>query len=48
MDMLIKEKAKIIRSEVKCPDILNGLVVSVIAFWALWISSSLVMHFLKG
>jgi hypothetical protein len=25
--MLIKEKAKIIRSEVKCPDILNGLAL---------------------
>lgn len=36
-----KEKAK---SKVETPQILNGLVISIFAYWALWVSASMVIR----
>jgi hypothetical protein len=32
------------KSEVKNPQIFNGLVISICVYWALWVSTSLIMR----
>jgi hypothetical protein len=44
MDKMMDKYAYKARSEVQTPQILNGLVISILVYWALWVSSSLVIR----
>ncbi len=50
--MVMREKrmhelAKSRLTEIKMADIFNGTVIGIIALWAVWVSTSLLIHFIK-
>ena len=44
MDKMIDKYAIKAKSEVKNPQVFNGLVMSIFVYWTLWVSTSLIMH----
>jgi len=48
MDEMMKRYAEKAKTEVNPPQVFNGLVVSFFVFWVLWVSTSLIMHIVKG
>jgi len=34
--------------EIKMADICNSAVIGTVALWAVWVSTSLLIHFMKG
>jgi hypothetical protein len=47
MDKMMDKDVNKARSEVKNPQVFNGLVMSIFVYWALWFSTSLIMHLAK-
>ena len=47
MDKMMDQCAIKTKSEVKNPQVFNGLVISICVYWALWVSTSLIMHLAK-
>ena len=48
MDKMTAKHAEKAKTEIKTPQVFNGLVISIFVFWVLWVSTSLIMHLLKG
>ena len=46
-ETLAKEEAEKTKIEEKNPQILNSLVILTVFYWALWVSTSLIMHLAK-
>ena len=42
------ELAKNRMSEIKMADICNSAVIGIFALWAVWVSTSLLIYFMKG
>jgi len=47
MDKTMDKYSNKARSEVRNPQVFNGLVMSIFVYWALWVSTSLIMHLAK-
>jgi hypothetical protein len=47
MDKMMNKYAIKAKSEVRKPQVFNGLVMSIFVYWALWFSTSLIMHLAK-
>jgi len=48
MDKMMNQYANKAKSELKPPQVFNGLVISICAYWSLWVATSLIMHIIKG
>ena len=44
MDKMMEWYAIKAKAEVKTPQIFNGLVISICVYWALWVSTSLILR----
>jgi hypothetical protein len=44
---MMEKYAERTKIEGKNPQILNGLVISTVFYWALWVSTSLIMYLAK-
>jgi len=48
MDKMMEKHVESAKTEIKTPQVFNGLVISFFVFWVLWVSTSLIMHLVKG
>ncbi len=48
MDKMMDQYANKTKSEIKNPQVFNGLVISICVYWSLWVATSLIMNLIKG